>query len=234
MNFDSTTYLAYNLKDKLNLEISAIDNCIKLLDGTIINPGSIKYDEEKREISFSATLPDNEMIMKKIIIDRSGEIHINLSLKNLLINVEYGLYTFTKRYSLLCDEKGKKYSGIYYYDDLVFRGIKDCNFDGMYSYYDAETLKTLENKYMPEFMEKGITLDSVLGNNSETINNLGFVPDLTKWENRHKNKDENDKRNVYEKLNDEIKALNYNQIIEKLSNFHQEYTSSINPVTYKK
>ena len=219
MNFDSTAYLAYSLKDKFQLEDVHINKCIDVLNGLVIKPGSIKFNEEESIITLTAFVPNSELIIRNITIKQRGPIQINAILRNITINVEHNIYVSGKEYSIIFDDESSKSSGIYYYD----RAFDGYDFKGRYSYYDFETLKTIKEFYMPEFSEKVNNSNSLIGYNQDGINKLGFTPDIIKWE----DKENEDQKNGLTKIN-------YDDIIEKLSNFQEEYSSSMVPVTRKK
>lgn len=236
MNFDSTTYLAYSLKDKLNLSDTKIKNCIYLLKGVAIEFGSIKYDKENDMLTIDATFPDSEIEIEKIIIRKNGEMFINSTLKELIINAEYCYFRPEKHYSIILDDTNNKLSGIYYYNPTVFNS-QDGKFHGMYSYYDAKTLKAIEEYCMSTSDQNEITLHDIIGYNSEKIDELGFVPDIEKWDNRETSNEETTDEEKFRNINKDLREFCYIILMKELSDFHQEYSSlnyPVNPLSYKR
>lgn len=228
MQFDSTAYLIFNLKDKLNLNETYIENCVRFLNGFVIKPGSIKYDENGNSLTLSMSLPNSEMLVYGVTIDPCEGIIISLSINGIIINILYKIYNPSVYYSILSNDENNHNFGIYYYNPSVF----DSNvgrFKGQYTFYDASTLKTIIDSY--DLIPSVNVLINLIGTNSEKINNLGFVPDITIWEEESSNEKSSDEK-IIDDINNKIRTINYDSIMDKLSTFSKEYESVNKPISF--
>ncbi len=234
MQFDSTMYLMYYLKEKTKLEESYIENCFRFLAGFVIEPGSIKYDEESNLLTLSMSLPNSDLKIHRVIINpKEYQILISASIQDIIISIQYSLFMPKVCYSILFDKENNSCSGIYYYNPDVFATLNGKYMHrGQYAYYDANTLKIIQDLYLLN-QSKNDLID-LIGTTSEKITNLGFVPDITIWEEKQSSDKERSHGEIIDDINKMTREINYNDIIEKLSKFSKEHESSNEPISFRK
>jgi len=228
MKFDSTAYLVFYLKEKLNYTNEIINCCIGILDGFSIQPGSIKYDENSNLITLSLFLPNSELNISKVAI-AGTRINMLLSVRDTTINLNCESYGRQVQASALINSFENNCAGIYYYDSRVMN-IDHPNYayQGLISYYDIETLNTIKNEYLHNM---GINLNGLVGYKQDRIKTLGFVPDVTEWKESAFNKKDFSYSDFAMKINNQLKDFNYDSFMDSLVKFAKKPETVINPVT---
>lgn len=234
MKFDSTAYLVASLKEKLKFSEEYINYCIRILNGFVIKPGSIKYDENNETLTLNVTLPNSELRVSKITISNSG-IYMKLYSKDITININCAIYMQKVQLSILIDSEKNNCSGIYYYDSSVLNvnggDLERC---GMYSYYDAGTLKVINESYLLDYVRLEMTLNDLVGYKPEKINTLGFIPDVTELVKKNSDEKHCSSEQFADNINMGLVAFNYDDIINMLSSkFSKQSETVIGPVRRK-
>lgn len=232
MKFDSTAYLKYFLKDKMRIPDEYIDYCCMLLNGFIIRPGSIKYDDENKLLTLNMAIPNSELwISKAVITDQT--INLKLSIKDAVINVNCGIYSQTVKLSMIINYNDNPNKGIYYYDSRAFN-VKEVNYQGMFSYYDAETLKVINDVYNKEFLRLGVSIEDAIGVEERKINELGFVADTVIYNDSNLLKKGQSILDIAQIINDQFINFNYDDIMNRLSMFSKGAKKEIGPIKIRK
>lgn len=219
MQFNSTAYLVFNLEKKLNYNRETIKHFLNFFRGFGVKPGSIKFDENGNFLTLSMSLPDNDAVEYGVTINNKEEIMITLTINGIIINIFCIVYAPHLQYSMLIDGENERNSGIYYYDSKVFDDVS-FGYKEQYAFYDAEVLKIIKSLG---------DLTNAIGTSSENINNLGFTPDLIKWEDEssgHKSDAE-----VISGFNEKIRAINYDSIMALVATFDETYESVNEPIS---
>lgn len=229
MQFNSTTYLVFNLRDKLKLDQNDIKKYVRFLNGFFIKPGSMKYNEDGKALTFSMSLPDNEEVLYGVTINSNGEIMISFSIRDIIINILCKTYVPEMSYSILIEDENNHNSGIYYYRTKAF-APHTGRYKGQYTFYDAVTLKTIRDSSDLVLSANGLV--DLIGTSPEKIDNMGFVPDITKWENESSG--EKGGGEAIDDINNKIRAINYDSIMGLLSTFTENYESVNAPVFFER
>ena len=180
------------------------------------------------------SLPNSDLKIHGVIIDpKELRILISASIQDIIINIQYDFFMPKVYYSILFDKENNSCSGIYYYNPEVFTSLNgNYMHRGQYAYYDADTLKIIQDSYLLN-QSKNDLID-LIGTTSEKITNLGFVPDITIWEEEQSSdKKRSDKEKIAD-INKMTREINYNDIIEKLSKFSKENESNNEPISFRK
>ena len=218
-----------NLKSilkKLSIESEYIENCLRLLNGIEIDFTSVNYYEDYRKLTIDGTIPNSEINISKITIDRNYGIYINLSIKDILINAKCSIYWPKVYYSVLCTNENNENMGIYYYNPSEFNE-ENNNFQECYLYYDSEVLKKLNNPY----------INYLVGYTQENFDNLGISQNKTIWRKYKSEIADNPEctnEEMAEIINNELISLNYDNIMEMLSVISNKADLVTNQVYYKK
>ena len=233
MKFDSTAYLTFSLKEKLKFDDKITDYCIRILSGFVIQPGSIKYDTDNKLLTLMATLPNNELEVSKVIISYFG-INMKFHVKGKAITINLNCEVYSQRLqlsilinSIISDEKNS--NGIYYYDSTAFNTTQ-CDWQGLLSYYDAETLKVIEDVYLIDFIHNNLTLNDIIGYKSDKINEFGFVPDDVEWSVSKINKNSCSSDEFANIINNKIMTFNYEEFMDSISKFSKRSSTDLGPV----
>lgn len=233
MKFDSTTYLVFYLQDKLKYGSKAITHCISILEGFSIQPGSIKYDEISNLLTLSAFLPNSDLNVLKVTISVTN-INILLSAKDTIININCEIYSDQMQASAIIERRENICAGIYYYDSRVLNREHPTYINqGLISYYDVETINTINKLYMHDFKSDGLNLNDIVGYNQDKIKTLGFVPDITEWHENGFNKKDSSYSDFAMKINNQLKNFDYDSFMKSLAKFAKKPETVINPVTKK-
>ena len=232
MQFDSTSYLTYYLIEKANLNEIQVDNCIGVLEGFIIRPGSIKYNEESHTLSFDAELPDSELFIHNIS-ERNGELFINAVIighPEIAVNLSFELYNPSFDYSsLIINDVNSDQSGVYYYDPYVFYDNDSKYY--MWKYYDYETITQIDEFLLGDL---NISMEDLISYDDSRIKELGFSPDISKKITLEDFSEEISQEEMAHTINKRLKSITYEDIMERIRGFQEEYKSNLNPITYRK
>ncbi len=223
MKFDSTMYLMYSLKKFLGLDQQVIENCLRILNGFVIEPNSIHFDEDDEMISFITRLPGGNLevfdanISKSILYLRcglTGGNDISIRLKCSIHNASYNF--------AVCVGSESRRPGIYYFNSSGGKKEKAHQY-GLYSYFDGETLGRLRfyaNK------EKKF-LDSLIDVFPSTLNTLGYMPDnIVDGEIELENVENRTKR-----INSRLKDMSCEYIEEMIDRVYVESSLSNSPIS---
>lgn len=173
MKFDSTNYLLNALVEKMHLDSKTIENILRILNGFIVIPNSIKYDERTKVMSLAIKLPNSTINICETTIHK--EKGINLVIKSeetehLMVLFNASILNLEASYSICLSES--KHAGLYYFNSSL-RKKEDGKRYGMYRYFDRDTLDLVKYYAQHENRE----LSSIIGANTNAIENLGFKPD---------------------------------------------------------
>lgn len=232
MQFDSNVYLAYSLGKSLSdFNSKEIGTVISLLEGFAIKPGSIRYDKDQDAIAVNFLPSENEddASIYQLYISKDRKVFIKMSVNNSIkINILYPLYGMNPSYSFFYKDPIEKFAGVYYYESSKLN-TSDLKHYQQSSYYDYATVATLQEDYLDGDKDK---LEELISYDSTQISRLGFSePDILKWGSESKccGLDLDEKR--YNDFNQQLRAINYNKVVEFMKSFQEEYQSVNKPIT---
>lgn len=220
MKFDSTIYVYHHLITELKLSQNLAETCLRLLNGFIIEPMSIRVDPIERTLSFKGSVPESSLLVSSIFVskesglsiyaklkdDPRSSLHINISLSSLVSN------------SVLVISGNDSLAGIYY-DSTKQVGDTIIH---TYQFYDLFTL----NDIRVMSVQENISLDDLITNVPFTINTLGYMADKETT----KTFEATDFKNRASTINGHIKELSFNSLESFLKETSCEPSSINNPI----
>lgn len=232
MQFDSNVYLAYSLGKSLSdFNSKEIGTVISLLEGFAIKPGSIRYDKDQDAIAVNFLPSENEddASIDQLYISKDRKVFIKMSVNNSIkINILYPLYGMNPSYSFFYKDPIEKFAGVYYYESSKLN-TSDLKHYQQSSYYDYATVATLQEDYLDGDKDK---LEELISYDSTQISRLGFSePDILKWGSESKSCNAVLDEQRYSAFNQQLRAINYNKVVEFMKSFQEEYQSVNKPIT---
>lgn len=232
MQFDSNVYLAYSLGKSLSdFNSKEIGTVISLLEGFAIKPGSIRYDKDQDAIAVNFLPSENEddAGIDQLYISKDRKVFIKMSVNNSIkINILYPLYGMNPSYSFFYKDPIEKFAGVYYYESSKLN-TSDLKHYQQSSYYDYATVATLQEDYLDGDKDK---LEELISYDPTQISRLGFSePDILKWGSESKSCSAVLDEQRYSAFNQQLRAINYNKVIEFMKSFQEEYQSVNKPIT---
>lgn len=225
MKFNSTTYLFYILRNKLNLDTKTAENCLRLLNGFIVIPSSIEFDKNFEILLFRAQLPHSKFLPSEVTISKKRGLCIYGQLadyRSVIMALNFSITTASSS-SVMILEDGTSYSGIYYhYSDAA---LKDGKYMEKHSFYDAGVLREVKMISRRE----SININDLIGNNPNMINNFGFMPDAEFIEGKP-GVEVVERAN---KINRIIRRMDYSYVIKQASKLKPTDYDSNSPISIK-
>lgn len=228
MNFNVNDYFNESIKKYYNISNEVINKYKNVLSGSKVSFGSIRYNDENKNLNFKLYLPNDNIKYNRVYIDENGLLNIYVQFMEYfsyecMYNIKYDGINDNLYYSIIFKErknnKDNIYNGIYYFKDEK----EENNRKRTYSFYDKNVLNALSNyieyynKSVNYEYPKSISFKDIIGSDDKGLNQIGFKPDL--FSELKVNVD----YNTTDNLKDLIANINYNNTLLKVENMIEDY-----------
>lgn len=193
VKFDSTLYLSNFLIENTSWSPKILENCMKILNGFVVIPNSLVYDDNTGTISLKAKIPNSQFCPSEISINDSSGIDIYgviADYPKTALHLNISIDSFRSRSVLLIHDETPS-AGIYYHQSTVFD--KNIPVEEKLTFYDKYALQAIQNYTI----QIGSTLEETIKTTSEKLYQIGLVPDK-----------EISKKTKFENLDERVKAMN--------------------------